>query len=376
MDVDDSPAMTDDTSGIADSPEFDRSDLMDGLEISSSPVKRISWSEKRSGKGAFPRATGLGFPHDRVRKRPRIDRDKDIGSTRSRLPGGCDEDDSDYEVFNRNVAKRSKQDHMGWFHYILSAVSANPDAPIVLSEYMQLLINSFLGGLVLWVVWCGFSSARDEVIYSSGKAKQALQNEIEACTSQFFANKCDSSRMPALEDLCNEWEKCKDQDPENVAGVKAVVGHIADIINEFTTRLSWKSIVSPLSTDQLKNTSCTDFTQFVVVVVIVAVLVANNMAFSRFRQNVRHYNHQKPADTAPSHPAAMGFPMSPDKLDQAYLYTPMSRRHLRRILQDDTDTDASPEQKLLPPPSTPSRRSVVKFERDWSPSKRSPSKEY
>lgn len=365
MDFDDSPAMTEETSGIADSPDFDQSDFMEGLEISSPQPKRISWSDKRSGKGAFPRATGLGFPHDRVRKRPRVDKDKDIGSTRSRLPGGCDEDDSDYEVFNRNVVKRGKQDKekekdketMGWFHYVLSAVSANPDAPIVLSEYMQLLINSFLGGLVLWVVWCGFSSARDEVIYSSGKAKQALQAEIEACTSQYFANKCDSSRMPALEDLCNEWEKCKDQDPENVAGVKAVVGHIADIINEFTTRLSWKSI-------------------FVVVVVIVAVLVANNMAFSRFRQNVRHYNHQKPAEAAPSHPAAMGFPMSPDKLDQAYLYTPMSRRHLRRILQDDTDTDASPEQKLLMPPSTPSRRSPTKFDRDWSPSKRSPSKQY
>lgn len=108
--------------------------------------------------------------------------------------------------------------------------------------------------------------------------------------------------------------------------------------------------------------------------VIVAVLVANNMAFSRFRQNVRHYNHHKPADPAPSHPA-VGH-MSPDKLDQAYLYTPMSRKNLRRILQDDTDTDASPDQRLLLAPSTPSRRSPskVKWEDD-SPSKASPSKQ-
>lgn len=244
-DFDDSPAMTEDNSGIADSPDFDRSDIMDALAISSPQPRRIAFSSaKRSGKGPLPRASGVGFPHDRVRKRSRADRDKDIGSTRSRLPGGRDEDDSDYEVFKSNGGKHNKDKNMGWLHYTLSAVSANPDAPIVLSEYIQLLINSFLGGLVLWVVWCGFSSARDEVIYSSGKAKQALQNEIEACSSQFFVNKCDSTRMPALEDLCNEWQKCKDQDPENVAGVKAVVGHIADIINEFTTRLSWKSIVS------------------------------------------------------------------------------------------------------------------------------------
>lgn len=66
--------------------------------------------------------------------------------------------------------------------------------------------------------------------------------------------------------------------------------------------------------------------------------------------------------------------MSPDKLDQAYLYTPMSRRNLRRILQDDTDTDVSPDQRLMLAPSTPSRRSPSKVKWDDSPSKRSPSK--
>lgn len=110
--------------------------------------------------------------------------------------------------------------------------------------------------------------------------------------------------------------------------------------------------------------------------VIVAVLFTNNMAFSRFRQNVRHYNHQKPEPPTPSH-AAVGH-MSPGKLDQAYLYTPMSRKNLRRILDDnDTpETDTSPDPRRLPAPRTPSRRSPskVKWEDD-SPFKGSPSKQ-
>lgn len=255
--MDDSPALTD-VSEIAETPDFDRSDLMDGLTLETpeqpDTTRRVLWSDKRSGKGALPRpsAGALGWSDNRVRKRQRADRDRDIGSTRSRLPGGCDEDDSDYEDSDdersspRKLKYKKPKEQMGWFHYIISAVSANPDAPIILSYYIQLLVDGFLASLLLWVAWCAFSSARGEVIYSAEKAKTAMLEEITQCRRQFLDNKCSpiSSRMPALESLCNEWDACMNQDPDNVAGVKASVGHLADIINEFTTRLSWKSIVS------------------------------------------------------------------------------------------------------------------------------------
>lgn len=249
LDIDDSPAMTD-VSGAADTPDVDTSDLIDDHSISTPEQSRprLLWPDSRSGKGTFPRATGHGFPHDRVRKRPRADRDKDIGSTRSRLPGGCDEDDSDYDAYDGETGRRGKpKQSMGWLHYILSTVSANPDAPIVFSYYLQLFIDSFLGGLVLWVAWGTFSSARGEVIYSAEKAKLDKLAEIDLCHRDFVRNKCAplKTRVPAMESLCNKWDTCMNQDPDSVAGVKASVSHLADIINEFTTRLSWKSIVSP-----------------------------------------------------------------------------------------------------------------------------------
>lgn len=247
MDVDDSPAMTE-VSGIADTPDMDRSDITEDLSLSSPEPKRILFQEKRSGKGALPRATGLGFPHDRVRKRPRVDKDKDIGSTRSRLPGGCDEDDSEYDAYDSDSdsGKRRSKRNMGWLHYVLSTISANPQAPIVFSYYLQLFIDTFLGGLIIWTIWGTVKSARDEVIYSADRAKNDKIAEIDACKQQFLANKCApiANRLPALQGACNEWDKCMSQDPDSVAGVKASLSHLADIINEFTTRLSWKSIVS------------------------------------------------------------------------------------------------------------------------------------
>lgn len=112
--------------------------------------------------------------------------------------------------------------------------------------------------------------------------------------------------------------------------------------------------------------------------VIVAIVVANNVAFSKFRQSVRDFNHhqQPPAQPAQSQPS-MPFAISPQKHDQAFIVAPLGQtpRHLRRaFFQDDTDTDASPDQRLLPPMRTPSRRSPSKGDRDRSPSKRSPTK--
>lgn len=260
MDVDDSPAMTE-TPTVAETPDFgDRSDMIEDHNMSSpEQIKpRVLWPEKRSGKGPIPRATGLGFAHDRVRKRSRVDRDKDIGSTRSRLPGGCDEDDSEYDAYDDNGRRRRPRQNMGFLHYILATISANPEAPVIFSYYLQLFIDTFLGGLLIWVVWGTISSARGEVIHSVDQAKLAKNAEIEACAREYTTNKCSpiAHRLPALHGACNEWEKCMNQDPNSVAGVKASLTHLADIINDFTTHLTWKSIVSPLPPSRIRSLLC------------------------------------------------------------------------------------------------------------------------
>lgn len=233
---------------VPETPQADRSEIMDssGFYSPETPA-HVSASPRRSGKGTLTRSTTFENPVDRVRKRPRNNRDRDIGSTRKRLPGGCDEDDSDYETYaSRQSKHRTAPENMGWLYYILSTVSSNPEAPIVFSWYLQVFVNAFFGGLLLWVAWGIISAVRGEVIYSSEKAKLNLLAEIEHCSKQYAANRCSpiAERIPAVEGLCNEWDQCMSQDPNSVAGVKASVSHLADIVNEFTTRLSWKSIVS------------------------------------------------------------------------------------------------------------------------------------
>jgi hypothetical protein len=378
--VDDSPAMTDASPGAdasADTPDFvDDSGLFDNVHIST-PDQRVSrtlFSEKKSGKGELPR--GDIFQRSKVRKRVRMDRDRDVASTRSRLPDGRDEDDSsdDYDNDEPTGRRTRRKRDMGWLHYILTSISSNPNAPMIMSWYLQVLFNAACGGVVLWMAWGLISAIRGEVLYSSEKARAQLIEDMNACSRRYIENKCSpiEGRPPALEGMCNEWETCMNQDSNVVAGVKASAGHLADILNEFFSRLSWKATVT---------LSCFS----------IIAMVASNIAFSKFRHDYREQSLNRGTPGASyQNMGPMGFPMSPDK-SQAYIFAPIGHtpKHIRRaFMQDDTESEASPDARFLPPPVTPSRtrsammsersRSPVKLKVEGSPSKaersRSPSK--
>ena len=358
--IDDSPAMTDASApadASTDTPDFDDSGLFDNMIISTPEhhVRRNLFSAQKSGKGELPRQDW--FQRGKVRKRVRMEKDKDVGSTRSRLPDGRDEDDSDYDDDEPTGRRGRRRKDLGWLHHILTSISSNPNAPMIISWYLQVLFNAACGGVVLWMAWGIISAIRGEVLYSSEKARAQLMEEMNACSRRYIENKCSpiQDRLPALEGMCNEWETCMSQDSNVVAGVKASAGHLADILNEFFSRLSWKATVTLSSFSIIAMFAC-------------------NIAFSKFRHNYRE--HSLPHQGNPNAPyqslGPMGFPMSPDK-SQAYIFAPIGHtpKHIRRaFLQDDTESEASPDARVLPPPITPSRtRSPVKSERSWSPTK-------
>lgn len=362
--VGDSPSMTD-ASYMLDAAGFDpdSSNALDNFHLSTpDPTRRNLFTEKKSGKGELPRVSW--FERDKVRKRKRMDKDRDIGSTRPRLPDGRDEDDSDYDPDH----KRRRQRHdLGLLHRVLTSISDKPDAPIVLSVWLQLCVDAVLGGAILWMVWGVISAVRGEVLYSSEMARAQKLEEIGFCMRQFNENRCApiKDRAPALEAMCNEWDTCMTQDPNTVAGVKASAGHMADILNEFTSRLSWKTIT-------------------VLFVISVIAFCMNNIMFKRFRNDMQQQKQQgiqRPADPVPSHATPLSFPISPDR-NQAYIFAPIGhtpRRLRQAFLQEDTESEASPDVRYLPPPRTPSRRSPGKGspgrgERSLSPSKRNPNK--
>lgn len=245
--ADDSPAMTD-ASGFMDTPDMDRS-LDYGGSPFKSPAKRLLFPKSPAPKlDPYQRDQ-----RDKVRKRKRQNGDRDVGSGRSRLPHESDESDSDYderyqEANGRSGRSKSKKNgKTGWLRNFLGTIHDHPLAPIVLSWYLQLLVNACFIGVGVWCVWSFISMMRADLNLATEKARAVLLGEMEACAREFTMNRCAplSSRVPAMEALCNEWEMCMNQDPSSVMKVQVSVRNVAEVINEFCSAINWKSVVRP-----------------------------------------------------------------------------------------------------------------------------------
>ncbi|KAK0730093.1 Di-sulfide bridge nucleocytoplasmic transport domain-containing protein, partial [Lasiosphaeris hirsuta] len=365
-----SPALTDTSEMPPETPDHD--DDFGKMTITPHTASKALFSKnmirsRTPGRGDIPRVT-----RDKVRKRKRLQGDKDVGSVRSRLPHGSDDSDSDWEVDSKSGARKSgkgKAASRGWLSSFLAAVSDHPSAPAILSKWLQLGVNLVFMSVVLCGMLAIVFQIRSDLSSANEKARAELAQQMSLCSENYIRNQCapKANRVPALDRQCNEWEACMNQDPAAIMKVQVSIRNMGSVLNEFTDIVTFKTW------------------GFILSIVMVAIVGAN-IGFGFLRESALPHPARP---EAPLHSQAANFPMlgAPQHRhdpNQAYIWAPISEtpRHIRRnLLADDaTDTDNSPEvMKAIMPPQTPSgRRSPSKGERERgrSPSKtsRSPSK--
>ncbi|KAL1840124.1 hypothetical protein VTJ49DRAFT_780 [Mycothermus thermophilus] len=328
-----SPAMTDNSPMPADTPEPERDDAdVSRLTMTPSPGKTTLLGKTLLRSHAAGRGEIL-----------RGNRDKH----------GSDESDSDWEEDASSKTKK-KRKAQGWFSSFLAAVSDHPNAPVILSKWLQLVVNMVLLGIALFGIISVLRQVRADMFNESERAKADIINKMSICAENFRKNGCSprSSRPPALDGPCNEWEACMNQDASAVMQAQLSARSLANILNEFVGVLSFKTWGFILS-------------------IFLGAVIASNVGFNSLR-NSAIPQPEKPA--APLH-SAPAMPMAPmlgpaaaHNPNQAYIWAPLSQtpRHVRKAYfpNDVTDSEASPDMKMIMPPQTPSgRRSPSKGDR-------------
>ncbi|KAK3372349.1 Di-sulfide bridge nucleocytoplasmic transport domain-containing protein [Podospora didyma] len=369
-DYESSPALTDVSEAEPDTPDVDHDGDFGRMTITPHSAGKALLGKnmvrsRTPGRGELPRGN-----RDKVRKRKRLQGDRDVGTGRSRLAHASDDSDSDWEG-GSGTSKSSKGNtaRRGWVASFLSVVSDHPSAPAILSKWLQLGVNIVLLGVVLLAVVAILSQIRSDLAHASERERHALINKITICGKHYIQNGCSpkAGRAPALEDQCNEWEHCMNQDPEAIMRVQVSVRNVAEIMNEFVGVLTAKTWIFIMS-------------------LFVVTLVASNIGFGFLRESALSQANMggpaPPFHSQPAHHPALGSAMHDPR--QAYIVAPIGQtpRHVRRNFfahNDPSDTENSPEVRSIMPPQTPSgRRSPSKGDRGRSPSKgqRSPSKGY
>ena len=207
------------------------------------------------GRGGIPRLTyHSNAIQNRVQKRRR--RDQELGRT-VRIESD-DESELDQPNSRENrtgkVAKKGKQQEaelqgsrVSTWSEFFSMLEAHPNVPAILSWWAQLVVNLSLFSLAVYVVFGFVSAIRGEFEQAAQEMSDTILADMAVCTKSYVDNDCGRpSRAPALETICENWERCMNRDPAKVGRAKVSAHTMAIIINSFIDPISWKAIVSIL----------------------------------------------------------------------------------------------------------------------------------
>ncbi|KXL43770.1 hypothetical protein M433DRAFT_135498 [Acidomyces richmondensis BFW] len=229
----------------------------------SSPVKekptslrRDSWMMKLKskfnspGRGEVPRADhseGMGRKIHRRRKKE-VDRQYSRKRRHSVSESGDDDDRlqmSPRKASNQHNSALPKPDQKeNWIASFFTFIGQHPTVPHILSFYAQLAFNVFLLGGCAYLIYCFWSAVQGDVDKKSHEAMAEIMIEMALCAKQYKENNCEpKTRMPALDTVCSNWEKCMNQDPARVGRAKVSAHTFAEIFNSFVEPISYKAMI-------------------------------------------------------------------------------------------------------------------------------------
>lgn len=195
-----------------------------------------------------------------------------------------------------------------WAFALFEFITQHPTLPHILAFYAQLCLNTFLSGGAIYIIYSFWSTIRSDVDKKSSEAIAELLAEMAVCAQQYTDNRCErSTRVPAMEVVCSNWEKCMNQDPQNVGRARVSAHTFAEIFNSFIEPISYKAMVSVIHLPDLFPlwTRLTPATLQLFTVIIfvggfaISKFAFNNLADSSQAQHHHYYGNGMPPPPTP-----------------------------------------------------------------------------
>ncbi|KAM5464539.1 hypothetical protein MferCBS49748_005424 [Microsporum ferrugineum] len=202
-----------------------------------------------SGRGEVPRSNK--FPHalaKKVQKRRR--RDRELRHVRH-----FSEDSSDDRLSSRGLDRKPQNaqqnnqventHHIPYLSRLFTFLETHPHIPRILSYYAQFTFNLIIAFLILYVIVAFLLAIKHDVEIASESQSADILAEIAICTKNYVENRCgdpDGRRLPALETVCDNWERCMHRDPAKVGRARVSAQTLAEIFNGFIEPISFKAM--------------------------------------------------------------------------------------------------------------------------------------
>ncbi|KAJ5701124.1 hypothetical protein N7488_008672 [Penicillium malachiteum] len=174
---------------------------------------------------------------------------------------------------------------MSSFSEFFALLEAHPNVPSILSWWAQLMVNLSLFSLAVYIVFTFVSAIRAEFEQAADEVSDGILADMAKCAKDYVDNKCGGpGRLPALETVCENWERCMNRDPAKVGRAKVSAHTMAVIINNFIDPISWKAVAIFLAT-------------------ISTVTVVSNWSFRSFRSKHNPQDYHPNPNNYPGQPS-------------------------------------------------------------------------
>ncbi|KAJ3356884.1 hypothetical protein GGF32_001377 [Allomyces javanicus] len=126
---------------------------------------------------------------------------------------------------------------------------AEPAAPpalpphLALLGYLHVLWNVLLASAGAYVVYTAYAAAAADLAHRFQAYTADEAAKIDECARQYVTNRCDpATRVPAVHAFCLDLEKCMHADPTRVPATALSAAAVAELIDAFVAKLSYKSL--------------------------------------------------------------------------------------------------------------------------------------
>ncbi|KAI2476226.1 nuclear envelope protein brr6 [Pyrenophora tritici-repentis] len=222
-------------------------------EADKKPARRDSWFKRAFASTPSPTKDrdkeSPQKPYSKKAENRIVKRRSERSQSKKRVQIREDGEDSDNELARRpSVPTKEAGPVQSTFTMnlagFLSWVEAHPNLPVVITWYLQLTVNTFLGGFFVFLVYRAWAGVMTDVEIESSKHASEVMVEIAACALEYNRNRCrPEDVVPAMEKACGIWETCMNRDPKKVARATVTAKTFAMICNSFFEEVSYKSMV-------------------------------------------------------------------------------------------------------------------------------------
>ncbi|KAK5135238.1 hypothetical protein LTR08_005488 [Meristemomyces frigidus] len=218
--------------------------------------RRVSWIGKiknkmtSPGRGEVSRSDHSGAVEKRIEKRRnKRDIDRKVSRRRRRSVSDSGDDSERPRTSPRKTSSQQSQVFIEqekkpfWLSSLFTFIAQHPTVPHILSWYAQLAFNMFLLCGCAYLFYCFWSAVQGDVDKKSHEAMADIMAEMAVCAEHYTQNRCErTTRVPAMETVCENWSKCMNRDPARVGRAKVSAHTFAEIFNSFVEPISYKAM--------------------------------------------------------------------------------------------------------------------------------------